>query len=495
MWTINYPGSLTGLLLLTLIPAGLAAQKGGAPPANVVVQASGSGAAVAWDLVKGRGVTYRVLRALDAKAPGLDITRPVDGGPLLDQQVAPGTTYFYQVVAVYPDGTTGVSPSVGYTVPAPPPAPSPAPAITSISSPRATTGSLKGPPVALAPGSTTRSPLATPTAVTNVQVQGTIASAVVSWQPVSGALSYSVKRAAPAGFGGGAGYGTPGNSPASGLPATTWTDNGSGGVGFPAPGVYTYQVTAALPGGASVTGQTTWRRPDPTCAAPPAGQPMLAVLDVQALPPAHFHAIGPSPNGGVFTWTNPAGAAAYRIERSTQGSAVWSLVGTSCGSAPEVMDPAAPNYGMWFFDRSGGVVPNTAYVYRLTTIAANGEIGVSLIPWNAPNTPIVRWLSAAVAGNTVTLKWRYEPPLTNPPNLPALYRVTAPYGLSQGSLASCAGITGCTVVVNGVPSGSHKISATSAWSMGSMGMNAAAAALPRNAVFARVSADTVITVP
>ena len=82
-------------------------------------------------------------------------------------------------------------------------------------------------------------------APTGLQVTGTAASATVTWQPVEGAVSYSVRRwnqADPKCC----------NNAVEGLTETTWTDQGSAREGFPQPGVYVFEVTANLERGTAV---------------------------------------------------------------------------------------------------------------------------------------------------------------------------------------------------------------------------------------------------
>lgn len=104
--------------LVTLLPAALVAQRGVPAPTNVIVVGSGASATVSWTPVASRGVTYRVLRGLDAAKPGADLGSPTARPSMVDPKVEPGATYFYQVIAVYDNGTTGAAAPVAFTVPA-----------------------------------------------------------------------------------------------------------------------------------------------------------------------------------------------------------------------------------------------------------------------------------------------------------------------------------------------------------------------------------------
>ena len=124
----------------------------------------------------------------------------------------------------------------------------------------------------------------------------------------------------------------------------------------------------------------------------------------------------------------------------------------------------------------------------MTAFAANGEAGGNTASWTAPGQVVLRWLSATIAGSTITLNLRYEPPTTNAPMPPTSLRVTAPNGLNPGQYSGvCAALAGCSFVFNAVPQGTHQftVSAEWTWPLGS------ASAV----VVAKMSADTTIAVP
>ena len=157
--------------------------------------------------------------------------------------------------------------------------------------------------------------------------------------------------------------------------------------------------------------------------------------------------------------------------------------------------PEPPGGQIARFNDQLGVVPNTAYTYRVTAFAANGETGVSTLNWTAPGPFLLHWLSAAIAtnpgtGNSVTLKWRCEPPATNPPALPYIWHIAAQYGLNQRtSLSGCNYLAGCTYVVNNVPSGTHKFLMTASWPLHLANGNNA------DPIIMSASVDTTLTVP
>jgi len=254
-------------------------------------------------------------------------------------------------------------------------------------------------------------------------------------------------------------------------------------MGFPKAGTYTYEVKAALPDGKTVSGSASWTRPNPTCDAPPSGQPMLA-----ALAPGAVTWIPKVPDLTGFLWTAGSHIMAYRVERSLPDNKSWMLMGTSCDGSIEVAYP-----GYTFLDRSGKIDPNTTYLYKMTALAANGEMGERTYTYTSPSQSVMHWLSATTSGNTVTMKFRYEPPLTNAPILPSdSFYVTSPYGLNQLVAVStgkplvhesaCMTAAGCSFVVNGVPSGTHVFTVTASWISGPL-------------VMAKISASTTVIIP
>ncbi len=91
------------------LPSAIAAQTL-PPPTNVTLAAEGSAVLITWTSPEAK-VTYRILRAPDPKSTGKDLTRPLNPGTVsfVDAGAGQGTAWFYQVVAVYPDGTEGAS--------------------------------------------------------------------------------------------------------------------------------------------------------------------------------------------------------------------------------------------------------------------------------------------------------------------------------------------------------------------------------------------------
>ena len=257
-----------------------------------------------------------------------------------------------------------------------------------------------------------------------ITVNGTTtASATVTWEPVAGAVSYTVTRSMPA-------QPLCCEGSVAGLTTTTWTDPGPQMIGFALAGVYVFEVTAVLGDGTTVSGQANWTRPDPTCAAPPPGN--LVVLE-PLVAANQFVSHGPFPSGAVFTWANSQlrgaqarGVIAYRAERSAQGTNAWTLAATSCGGASPIVTAASSQPGlpiMLFADGLGKIVPNTTYLYRVTAFAANGETGTSTVAWTAPGPVVLRWLPGRAS-------WAIRSRCSGGTSLPRPMRPTCPPGFT-----------------------------------------------------------------
>ena len=159
------------LLLATLVlPVGLAAQQ--APGEVAVFEGKGS-LTIRWTMIRDK-VTYRVTRAPDERSPAQDLTRPLpmDATSFVDATAVPGRMYFYQVIAVYGDGTEAPSKPVQYLPPA----------------------SVQPTSLTPLPGGTLRGRVPPPPAPTGVVVTGRQASANVVWTPMTGVASFVVAR-------------------------------------------------------------------------------------------------------------------------------------------------------------------------------------------------------------------------------------------------------------------------------------------------------------
>jgi hypothetical protein len=102
-------------------------------------------------------------------------------------------------------------------------------------------------------GATLVAPAPVGPAPSGLQVSGTPALAVVSWQPAPNAVSYAVTRWLKS---------NPSccRNTISGLTSTSWTDNNGQ---LQSPGVYVFSLSATYADGSVGTAQYEWTRPDP----------------------------------------------------------------------------------------------------------------------------------------------------------------------------------------------------------------------------------------
>jgi hypothetical protein len=156
-------------------------------PANVTAVGAVTSVQVSWTPIAIRGMTYRVLRSPSAVKTGLDLTTPITVATFVDGSVVAGSTYYYQVIAVYSDGSTGAAVPVGVTL-----------AAATVQPTSLSTTTLAAPTTTLAAPTTTLStnsviPVAGP-APSGVVVTGTPLVAHLSWNAMANAQRYAVWR-------------------------------------------------------------------------------------------------------------------------------------------------------------------------------------------------------------------------------------------------------------------------------------------------------------
>ena len=250
------------LIAALVLPAALAAQQ---PPAEVTATDTKGSVTIRWTPIRDK-VSYRVTRAADQRSRGQDLTRPlpVDATSFVDATVVPGMMYFYQVIAVYGDGSEWPSQPVQFVTPgfAAPPAPVQPTTMTPLA------------------GGTTRGRALTPPAPTGVVVTGRQASANVVWTPMTGVASYVVARKEA-------------NAPLvqAKLAATQsgWYD-----IGLRPSTAYTYMVDAIYPDGREAYTEVPFTTPAAT-------NPL----------PASFKATQTGPGRVQLTWAGVNGASYY----------------------------------------------------------------------------------------------------------------------------------------------------------------------------------------
>jgi fibronectin type 3 domain-containing protein len=245
----------------------------------------------------------------------------------------------------------------------------------------------------------------------------------LAWNSVSGASTYSVKRALSSGG--------PYGLVASGIATASYTDGGlQNGT------TYFYVISATNPGGEGPNSAEASAAP----VAPP-----LAPSGLSATPG----------NGQVaLSWSGSSGATSYQIKRSTASGGPYGSVGTATGTA--------------FVD--GNVANGTTYFYVVSALNAGGEspnsnqaIATPLAP-PAPPTGL-----SAQAGNArVTLSWNVTANATTY-NLKRSTSSGGPYATIQ------AGITGTSATDSGLTNGTSYYYVVSGVDVGGEGGNSAEA--------------------
>jgi len=280
------------------LPPILAAQ---VAPTNVTAVESRGSVTVSWSGIRDK-VTYRVLRAEDPKSTGEDLTSPLDPGVIsfIDYRVITGTIYFYQVIAVYGDGSEGASLRVQY------PAQVASPVIIATA------------PVPLEPlaSPVVRSaPLPPPPAPTGVTVVGTPAQGTVKWLAMTGVTSFVVTRLPSTA--------TTGQVTLPGY-SLGWTDKGL----LPS-SPYTYTVDAVYPDGRKASTQVLFTTPHAinpgslSASIPAVSQVKLTWPTVPGAD--YFIVLGPGSTNGGMKVSPMTSFTSYTVTNAPAGSQTWSV--------------------------------------------------------------------------------------------------------------------------------------------------------------------------
>ncbi|MFN0178014.1 MAG: hypothetical protein ACKVZ0_04380 [Gemmatimonadales bacterium] len=89
----------------------------GPAPTSLAVTASAQGAVASWK--PGAGSTGSILQRSADGITWISISKPIAEVSFVDRGVGPGSTVYYQVIAVYPTGNSQPTAAVAYTAPAP----------------------------------------------------------------------------------------------------------------------------------------------------------------------------------------------------------------------------------------------------------------------------------------------------------------------------------------------------------------------------------------
>jgi hypothetical protein len=304
------------------------------PPANCVAYAGNARNLISWTITPG-AMSYNILRSTTSGSGYIAITNGVIGpvcgsgannGIYTDTTAVNGTTYYYVVRSVNPNGSSTNSPQSSGATPS---------------------------------GSLTSS---APSAPTGLSVTSTAHQSVtLNWNAAAGANFYSIWRCTIASNGGGATNILSTILLNNTNTATSYTDNS------PTDGcLYSYFVTATSAGGTSGNSPAVTAIPLPT---PPATAPAVAATMLLA---TNFNMI----------WPAVSGAVGYVVQRATTASGPYEMYGSI--SWLGYTDVGINTNTAYFYKvtamNAGGVSSSTIIATRpvaptsLTAVAGNAQV-------------------------------------------------------------------------------------------------------------------------
>jgi hypothetical protein len=175
--------------------------------------------------------------------------------------------------------------------------------------------------------------------------------------------------------------------------------------------------------------------------------------------PAGLHSLGGTPAGGKLEWEIVNGVN-YIVDRTPQGSETWTLVGSTCGGPsplkPRVDVPTMMNVQ----DVVGGIQGNV--IYRVMAVGPKGQIGWNTVHWSPPCKGALN-IVPTVTGSSVKLDWQFNESCTSGSLMavpvPNKFQVTSSFGYAGDFVGARTG----SVVVDGVPRGTHSFTFTGIW--------------------------------
>jgi pectin methylesterase-like acyl-CoA thioesterase/lysophospholipase L1-like esterase len=261
------------------------------PPANIAVVARDSAASLSWSPVSSAS-QYTLKRSTSLEGPytTLSSTLPYTQTSYYDSGLTNGTTYYYILASQAPDGTPGKDS---------------APAIAK--------------PVA---------PFASPA---NVTVNVSDSQVALSWEPVSGAAYYTVKRRSASGG--------PYATIAANVASAGYTDS------TPINGTTYYYVVSAS------NGQT-----DSMNSTQVAASPVAIAAGAPAAPSGVT--VKPGNNKVALQWNYMPGASSYTVKRAASFAGPYTVLSAGLTETSAIDNTA---------------VNGTTYYYVVTATSANGE--------------------------------------------------------------------------------------------------------------------------
>jgi fibronectin type 3 domain-containing protein len=370
-----------------------------ATPTGLTAVASGVSVTVSWTAASG-AAGYALQRATAATGPYSALANP-SASPYVDSGLAAGTTYYYQIAASNPAGTSAFSSEAHDTTVPPVPA-----GLNAVAS---------GTQIALtwtaAPAATgyvvSRS---TAAAGTYTQIATPTAASYTDSASLALGTTYYYKVAGSNGAGAGAASGAVSATTVPPAPTGVVATPGDSQVGLTwaaAQGAASYDVLKGPSGsevsiGQTITGTSTnvtsLTNGTQVCflvqAVNPAGHSASSSPEICATP----NVVPSAPTGltAVATgtaiqlnWTAPTGATSYSVTRST----------SSTGTYAEIATPSSVSYN------DTGLAAGTTYYYKVAGKNSAGT-GPYAGPANATTVPLMpTGLTAVATGTTIALNW------------------------------------------------------------------------------------------
>jgi hypothetical protein len=196
-------------------------------------------------------------------------------------------------------------------------------------------------------------------------------------------------------------------------------------------------------------------------------QPMMVNMACFPLNPT-YSPLGLLPQGGFSsspttpypqaTWatnTNTNEVINYVIQRAVLNTSAWTTVGTTCGGPPSIWTGVGGPVGVnrfgrmtYFVDSSGGLLPATTYVYKVTAIDQNNRTDWTSFQWTSqPVLPTVQVTNYQHSGSTITFTaaqfYNVAGQVVAPAQQLLVTPINAPaFVVSQGNLACKPGSYG-----------------------------------------------------
>jgi hypothetical protein len=179
-----------------------------------------------------------------------------------------------------------------------------------------------------------------------------------------------------------------------------------------------------------------------------------------ALPaPTGLKAGGGTPAGGKLEWTIVPGVN-YVVDRTPEATESWTLVGSSCGGPSPLKPNAVVPTVMTIQDIAGGLTGNV--IYRVTAVSGSGQVGWNSVHWSPPCKGRFT-VTPTVTGSSVKLDWTFirlcALSVWGEVALPDVVHVASSFGYAGDQVGAEHG----SVVVDGVPRGTHTFTLTGIW--------------------------------